>query len=83
MFNLLKMDQNEYKFAKDIVNLDYKISKTLEYVQENFGVKAEYDDEEHIIKLTTNNVNEGLQLIAAKEYIDNNFEDGFITTNIG
>ena len=32
------MDQNEYKFAKDIVNIDYKINKALEYVKENFGV---------------------------------------------
>ena len=52
------------------------------YVQENFGVKAEYDEENNVINLSTSNINEGLQLIAAKEYIDNNFDSDFITTNI-
>ena len=76
------MDQNEYKFAKDIVNLDYKINKTLEYVQENFGVKAEYDEENFIINLSTSNINEGLQLIAANDYIKENLDSDFVTTNI-
>jgi len=76
------MDQNEYKFAKDIVNLDYKINKALEYVQENFGVKAEYDEENSIINLSTSNINEGLQLIAANDYIKENLDSDFVTTNI-
>ena len=76
------MDQNEYKFAKDIVNIDYKINKTLEYVQENFGVKAEYDEENSIINLSTSNINEGLQLIAANDYIKENLDSDFVTTNI-
>jgi hypothetical protein len=76
------MDQNEYKFAKDIVNLDYKINKALEYVQENFGVKAEYDEENFIINLSTSNINEGLQLIAANDYIKENLDSDFVTTNI-
>ena len=76
------MNQNEYNFAKNIVKLDENINKAIEYVQENFGVKAEYDEENNIINLSTSNVNEGLQLIAAKEYINNNFDQDFITTNI-
>ena len=76
------MDQNEYKFAKDIVNIDYKINKALEYVQENFGVKAEYDEENSIINLSTSNVNEGLQLVSANDYIKKNLDSDFVTTNI-
>ena len=76
------MDQNEYKFAKDIVNLDYKINKALEYVHENFGVTAEYDEENSIINLSTSNINEGLQLIAANDYIKENLDSDFVTTNI-
>ena len=76
------MDQNEYKFAKDIVNIDYKINKALEYVKENFGVKAEYDEENSIINLSTSNINEGLQLIAANDYIKENLDSDFVTTNI-
>ena len=76
------MDQNEYKFAKDIVNIDYKINKVLEYVHENFGVAAEYDEENSIINLSTSNINEGLQLIAANDYIKENLDSDFVTTNI-
>ena len=76
------MDRNEYEFAKVIINIDYKIDKTLEYVQENFGVKAEYDEENSIINLSTSNINEGLQLIAANNYIKENLDSSFVTTNI-
>lgn len=76
------MDQNEYKFAKNIVNHDKQISEAIDYVIRNFGVKAEYDEENNIINLTTSNINEGLQLLAAKEYIDNNFDKDFIHTNL-
>jgi len=76
------MDQNEYEFAKEIVNIDYKIDKALEYVHENFGVIAEYDEENSIINLSTSNINEGLQLIAANEYIKENLNNDFVTTNI-
>lgn len=76
------MDQNEYKFAKNIVNHDKQISEAIDYVIRNFGVKAEYDEDNNIINLTTSNINEGLQLLAAKEYIDNNFDKDFIHTNL-
>ena len=76
------MDQNEYKFAKELVNIDYKIDKALENVKENFGVNAEYDEENSIINLSTSNINEGLQLIAANDYIKENLNSDFVTTNI-
>lgn len=76
------MDQNEYKFAKTIMKLDENINRVIEYVQENFGIKAEYDEENSIINLTTSNVNEGMQLLAANEYIKENLDSEFVTTNI-
>lgn len=76
------MNENEYKFAKNIVNLDKNITEAIGYIKENFGVKAEYDEENGVLNLSTSNVNEGLQLIAAKEYVDNNFDSDFLTTNI-
>jgi len=76
------MNQNEYNFAKNIVKFDENINKAIEYVKENFGVQAEYDEDNGVLNLKTKNINEGLQLIAAKEYIDNNFDPEFLTTNI-
>jgi len=77
------MNRDEYNFAKEIVNIDYKIDKAIEYVKENFGVNAEYDEENSIINLSTTNINEGLQLISANEYIKENLNSDFVTTNIG
>lgn len=76
------MNQNEYNFAKNLVKLDENINRVIEYVQENFGVKAEYDEENSIINLTTSNINEGMQLISANEYIKENLDSDFVTTNI-
>jgi len=76
------MDQNEYKFAKTIIKLDENINRVIEYVQENFGVKAEFDEENSIINLKTSNINEGMQLLAANEYIKENLDSEFVTTNI-
>ena len=76
------MNQNEYNFAKNIVKLDENVNKAIQYIKENFGVTGEYDKENGILNLSVSNINEGLQLIAAKEYIDNNFDPNFLTTNI-
>jgi len=76
------MDQNEYKFAKSIVTLDRRISEAMQYVYDNFGVNSVYDEDEHRIDLSVTNVDEGLQLLAAKEYIDNILGEDSITTNI-
>lgn len=76
------MNQNEYNFAKNIVKLNENVNKAIEYIKENFGVDGEYDEENGILNLSISNINEGLQLIAAKEYIDNNFDPEFLTTNI-
>lgn len=76
------MNQNEYNFAKNIVKLNENVNKAIEYIKENFGVDGEYDEENGILNLSISNINEGLQLIASKEYIDNNFDPEFLTTNI-
>ena len=76
------MNQDEYRFVKNIVKLKENVDKAIEYIKENFGVKGVYDEENGILNLFVSNVNEGLQLLAAKEYIDNNFDPDFLTTNL-
>ena len=76
------MNQDEYRFAKNIVKLKENVDKAIEYIKENFGVKGVYDEENGILNLFVSNVNEGLQLLAAKEYINNQFDKSVVTTNL-
>ena len=75
------MNENEYKFAKNIVTLDENINKALEYINENFNADATYDEETNQIDVKIKSLNEGLEAIAIKEYINNTFGD-YITINI-
>jgi hypothetical protein len=74
------MNENEYKFAKNIVNLDKNINEALEYIHENFNVDAEYDEEQNIINIKSKSINEGLEISLIKEYIEKTF-DGYLTIN--
>lgn len=76
------MTLNEAKFADVIVNYDQKILEAREYIQENFGVSSRFDDEERTLELYTENVNEALQLMAAKEYLENTLAPGMVSLNI-
>ncbi len=75
------MNENEYRFAKNIVTLDENINKALEYIHENFNADAVYDEENNIINIKIKSLNEGLEATAIKEYISKTFGD-YITINI-
>jgi hypothetical protein len=76
------MTKNEAKLADIIVNYDQRVLEARNYIKENFGVSSEYDEENGILNLYTENINESLQLLAAKEYIENTFEPGVLLLNI-
>ena len=76
------MTSNEAKFANLIVNYDKKLVECRKYIKENFGVESTFDEENQQLNLFTRNVNEGLQLMAAKEYVENAFPLGTLTLNI-
>ena len=76
------MTENEAKLADLIVNFDQRVYEAIQYIKENFGVSSEYNDEEQSLRLNTTNVNESLQILAAKEYLENTFMPGVLTLNI-
>ena len=76
------MTENEAKFADLIVNYDQRVLEAREYIKTNFGVSSEYNEEEGMLRIYTDNVNESLQLMAAKEYLENAFEPGVLLLNI-
>lgn len=61
--------KNEKDLVESFCNLTENICKAQEYIKENYRIDSEYDDAEDIIYIWSNNVNESLNLGAAKEYI--------------
>ena len=76
------MTTNEAKLADIIVNYDQRVAEARDYIKTNFGVSSEYVEEEGMLRIYTENVNESLQLMAAKEYLENAFEPGVLLLNI-
>jgi len=76
------MNQNEYDFARGIVNMDNNINEAISYIKENFHVDAVYDEENQHIVLSPSNITEGLAIIEAKKYVDDNFDPMFVTTSL-
>ena len=73
------MTDNEKVFVKTIVDLESNVKAAQSYIKENFNIDSEYDDEANTIKLTCPNVVEALNLISAKSYINEQFENTPIT----
>ncbi len=76
------MNTYEYKFAKNIVDLDKKITEAMFYIKDNFGIISEYDEDNGQLNLLVENINENEQLSEVKKYIENTFDLDYISTNI-
>lgn len=73
------MTENERTLADLIVNYDKHIASAQAYIKENFGVSSEYNAKEGSLRLYVTNVNNALQILAAREYLEENFPVGFVT----
>ena len=67
----MKTTENELKLLNSILDHKENIKKTQDYIKENFNVNTKYDEESNTINIWSTNINESLQLLAAKEYIEN------------
>ncbi len=77
------MTNNEKDFVKSIVEHIENINKAQEYVQNNFNVKTKYNEETNTLNLWTTNINEALQIIAAKDYLISTIGEDMITIKYG
>lgn len=71
---------NEKNLVVSFHDLESNINKAQEYIKENYHVESEYDSEEDILYIWSNNVNESLNLGAAKEYVGENI--GYEMVNV-
>ena len=77
------MTNNEKDFVKSIVEHSDNIKKAQEYIEEKFGINTKYDEETNTINLWTENINESLQLVAAKNYLMTTVGEDMINVKYG
>lgn len=76
----MKTTENELKLLNSILDHKENIDKAQSYIKENFNVNTKYNEDTNTINIWTTNIKESLQLVAAKEYIEN--EIGLDSVNV-
>ena len=66
------MDNNENvkHFIESFVKFDENVKAAQEYIKETYNIDSTYSDEDDTIYIWTENLNENLNLAAAREYIE-------------
>ena len=66
------MDNNENvkHFVESFVKFDENVKAAQEYIKETYNIDSTYSDEDDTIYIWTENLNENLNLAAAREYIE-------------
>ena len=67
--------ENERKFVESLINHVANVAKVQEYIKENYGVKSYYDEETETLHLVSENIDEGLSLASAKDYVRDKFDE--------
>ena len=75
--------ENERKFVESLINHVANVAKVQQYIKENYGVKSYYDEENDTLHLVSENVNEGLSLDSAKEYIRTQIDEAMLNVVYG
>ena len=68
------MTENEKRFVRAFIDFESNIKNAQAYIKEEYGVKSEYDKDHNILKLTSEK-NDVLDLVSAKEYLNETFND--------
>lgn len=70
-------------FLESFINHKSNVSKGQAYIKENFNIDSEYNEETNTLHLFCKNVNESLNLAAAKEYLLTSIDETMITIKYG
>lgn len=75
--------ENEKKFVEALVNHLSNVAKVQDYLKENFNVSSYYDEDNETLHLVANEINEGLDLAAAKEYVNQQIDEVMLSVVYG
>ena len=75
--------ENEKKFVESLVNHLANVAKVQDYLKENFNVSSYYDEDNETLHLVANEINEGLDLAAAKDYVNQQIDEAMLSVVYG
>lgn len=71
--------ENEKKLIKSIVNFKSNVKKAQEGLKEKFGYDSTFNEDNNTLNIVTlNEENEGLKMVAAKQYVHGIISDNEI-----
>lgn len=71
--------ENEKKLIKSIVNFKSNVKKAQEGLKEKFGYDSTFNEDNNTLNIVTlNEENEGLKMVAAKQYVHSIISDNEI-----
>ena len=74
---------NEKKFVESLVNHLANVAKVQQYLKENMNVSSYYDEDNETLHLVANEINEGLDLAMAKQYVNQQIDEAMLTVVYG
>ena len=73
------MTDNEKQFIRNFVDIESNIKSARQYIKETYGVDSELNEEGNYIKLyCTDGKLDVMNLVSAKNFINETFDSGFI-----
>ena len=74
---------NEKQFVESLINHLSNVAKVQDYLKENMNVSSYYDEDNETLHLVANGINEGLDLAAAKEYVNQQIDEAMLSVVYG
>ena len=74
---------NEKDVVDKFININESIKNAQTYIKENYHIDSEYDEDTNLLYMWSTNVNESLNLGAARAYVSENIGDEFINVIFG
>lgn len=69
------LTENDKEFIKTVVDYEPNIKKAQKYIKENYNIDSIFNEETLELELIANSVNESLNILAAREYLNEKFTD--------
>ena len=72
------MTDNEKNFIRNFVDFESNMKSARQYIKETYGVDSEFNEEENYIKLYCLGKIDVINLVSAKNFINETFDTGFV-----